>query len=271
MLFFLNLLSLYLRKYRCSAMTRKPFNIESKNISARKTQKNEQPSKTLKDITDFDIQCATLLAQAVIINNKYTKIPSVKTWARAFRDLRKISKIEESRIKKVLLWYIENINHSRAPAAWCGKTFRDKFLRIEMCMEISEKKCHSIAISENARKIVTRISHLHWPSAVANDLPKFVQASINNHKEFTQKLNKYLKTKQSRIAELLRDSAPRDTIIEQWWLKLYPLFKKYPNTDMSNYIWCATHKIVIAQYDKIIMEYCAKPNMAKTLIMEIMK
>ncbi len=67
--------------------------------------------------------------------NKIMRRPSLLQWRKEFAHL--LQEAGPARVKKVLDWYLLHIGEDYVPEAFCAKTFKDKFIKIEGAMERS--------------------------------------------------------------------------------------------------------------------------------------
>lgn len=100
-------------------------------------KRNKHPSKKPPEhILKFTKKFITTIHKAnKILGEPKTKI---KPWSKALWSLEKTKKIEKSRIEKVLNWYCQELEKGLlpfTPEAYCGASFRDKFIKIENAMQ----------------------------------------------------------------------------------------------------------------------------------------
>lgn len=112
-------------------------------IESQKVQKNNPDNyiynmslKNNKKINNIYICLANFLYQIVHQkkNIRFTK-KTLTAWAGEIRKLHEINQVEIKRIKKVLIWYKNNIGGAYVPVVESGSSLRSKFLRLEAAME----------------------------------------------------------------------------------------------------------------------------------------
>ncbi len=138
----------------------------------------------------FDKACARQLREAV---KKFTRtLPSSKlsTDAQSFRLLREQNGISQERLENVLDWFCDHIKNQFVPRAHSGKTFREKFIKIEDAIERMGET--PVEVSERAEKIVKRLQEWKWPKGSASQLPTVVQQSVEFEDLFHKRLVKLL-------------------------------------------------------------------------------
>lgn len=140
----------------------------------------------------FDEKASHKLQKIIQNKIKINKNSQVHKWPDIFRRIRKVDKIDKTRIKNVLNWYSTNIGGTYIPVAHSASAFRDKFTRLESAMkrdkEINYKK--EIEISSEAKKISKKLSYLHWPKDSASLLTQTIQITLDNYTKFHKKYNK---------------------------------------------------------------------------------
>lgn len=109
-----------------------------------KNSKNKPKPKNSKDKPKpkIDIEKTIYFSFAKFLYesvNKYKAVTytkdKIKKWAHEFRILHTSHNVDIKRIKKVLLWYRDNILGEYVPEAFSGYAFKKKFLRLEAAME----------------------------------------------------------------------------------------------------------------------------------------
>lgn len=100
-------------------------------------EKNNKKTKTKK--VDHLDKCFPLAERLHdIISNAYqihmTK-NSLSSWANEIRLLHESNKISFDRIENAIEWYSKHIKQEFIPVIQCGKSFRDKFVKLENAME----------------------------------------------------------------------------------------------------------------------------------------
>lgn len=120
------------------------FDGESKKSSRKapiiKSSKIEIAETTPTRVVDKNIpfkKFAILLSEIIKSNKNIKTTPQkINTWANSFRLLHTQEGVDIERIESVLNFYKEKAyTNQYIPIAECGKTFRDKFVRIESSME----------------------------------------------------------------------------------------------------------------------------------------
>ena len=110
---------------------------------------------------------STRLATAL---QKKRKLTSKKTsaWDQHFRKIVELDGVEYDHLKEVLIWYCHHFQDEYVPQAYSGKTFRDKFDRIEAAMyrdpsyalvdvEVTKRAENVAAESEFAPEVAQRV------------------------------------------------------------------------------------------------------------------
>jgi len=82
----------------------------------------------------FDYKCSKKLENVIRKKRKVFRKIDRNKWALQFKKFRTSSKIKKTRIKKVILWYVNHFGEEFVPKAYSAKTFCDKFLQIEDAM-----------------------------------------------------------------------------------------------------------------------------------------
>jgi hypothetical protein len=139
------------------------------------------------DTTDFDTNCARVLAEAITGNNKQMARFSIKSWSKQFTILRQTATEED--ILQVLQWFKSNIKDQWTPKAYSAKSFRQKFDRIEEAM--NRNKSQDTPISDVARSIYKRLGDLSWKGITGDQVLTTVQISLTNYQEFLAKLQSW--------------------------------------------------------------------------------
>ena len=106
-------------------------NIVEPKINGHSSLKNVDTSKYLK--------LATKLSKIIQTKKKVTHTNSqIKSWAEEFRKLTSVNKVNYSRQKKALKWYKKAIGGKYIPVIESGKSFREKFIKLEDAMSREE-------------------------------------------------------------------------------------------------------------------------------------
>jgi hypothetical protein len=102
--------------------------IDNKDIYLPNTPKR----KSVKERNKMFIPLAEQLA-SIIKKHKNIQISKnqIYSWADDIRKLNSINKIKKDRIESLLVWYNKNYGNPFIPVAESGKSFREKFTRIE--------------------------------------------------------------------------------------------------------------------------------------------
>jgi len=85
-----------------------------------------------------DQECAARLHDAVRRAGELSRRSDVKEWAQHFRLLREQDEIAPNEIARVLGWYVSVLGQPMIPEAFCGATFRSKFLQIRRAQRRAE-------------------------------------------------------------------------------------------------------------------------------------
>lgn len=148
----------------------------------------------------FDVACAEGLRSAIVLSTARKQAWSRNAWSQEFSRLRdSIPADPEGRITAVLDWYTnllrlnKCIANKRIPEAYCAKSFRDKFDRIEAAMKKDQASHPEVVITPEAQTIADRLCMKAWPKGSEGDVPMVVQVSLNNLREFQTKLQNWTK------------------------------------------------------------------------------
>lgn len=114
---------------------------------------------------------------------------SPKKWVDEFRLLR-AEVGDNTRIDKVMEWYLNHIGDQFVPEAFSGKAFRAKFLQIERAMKKDEKRNPNIPIEDSSKELIKWVGRLHWRNGSEKQLPIVVQLSLNNWQQFSTTVTK---------------------------------------------------------------------------------
>ena len=116
----------------------------------KKLQRNKPPKEVcggadaqppIQKVNDETLCMAEELAKIILTKKKVRILPSqIQSWAREMKRLIDRHKIEPGRIWNALNWYRDNIGGEFVPVIESGRSFREKFLRLEAAMERSEKQ-----------------------------------------------------------------------------------------------------------------------------------
>lgn len=102
-------------------------NTVRKKINGHSSLKNVDASKYLK--------LAKKLSNIIQRKKNIKHTPAqIKTWAEEFRKLHTTNKVELSRQKAILKWYKKEIGGQYIPVVESGKSFREKFIKLEDAM-----------------------------------------------------------------------------------------------------------------------------------------
>lgn len=93
----------------------------------------------LPKCSTFDMSCARMLVKAIQRAACNMRSYSIKAWAIHFTKLRILDKITEDRISSALQWLSDNIEDQYTPVIRSGRSFRDKFSRLESSMERTKR------------------------------------------------------------------------------------------------------------------------------------
>jgi hypothetical protein len=153
-------------KTTTSAYSREERNAYNSLTVARKTGDGESSTSSFTGASKFDAKCSAILLKTIKTTRQYNRRIDRKSWIRQFTELRLDDNVDKSRIKKVLLWYVQNIGKDQyIPAAYSAKAFRDKFLQIEDAMnrtnKAKSKKAYSVTVVDENDPTITRTT-IHY-------------------------------------------------------------------------------------------------------------
>jgi hypothetical protein len=101
------------------------------------TKIKKQAKKNLKEERNKDyLQYSQKLSEIIRTNKNYKHTTSqIKSWSNDFRRLVEENDVAVERIEKALNWYEKNIGGEYIPVIESGKSFRDKFSKLESAMK----------------------------------------------------------------------------------------------------------------------------------------
>jgi len=127
----------------------------------------------------FDKAAALQLQTTLPPNKQKQRLP--KTWPNHFRLLRTADNIPKEMIEAALDWYCENYRDQWTPKCYTAKIFRDKFDRVVAAMKRGQRDNPQITVTPEAEKVVERLLMAHWPKGAGQQLPAFVQVSLDGY------------------------------------------------------------------------------------------
>lgn len=83
----------------------------------------------------FDYTAADKLHEVITSHRKITGKYEREKWAREFRLMREYDKIDKKTIREAIQWYAKHIGEKYVPEAFCGNSFRRKFVKFLAAME----------------------------------------------------------------------------------------------------------------------------------------
>jgi hypothetical protein len=132
----------------------------------------------------FYQKCASKLERALREKRKFEPVSKVASWPSVFEKLVHSDQMDRARVKRVLVWYLENIGKPYVPAAYSAKSFAANFVRIESCMErAAEKRAKESPEVFEMNDVVLEsfnrsgAADLGWPGASKAQLPRLYQES----------------------------------------------------------------------------------------------
>jgi len=231
----------------------------------------------------FELKLAKKLKKAIDKKGNINRTIQLKTWSNQIRKL--ISKSTKSYVKKVILWYCQNIEEKYTPQIYKANDLTDRFKRIEDAMHRAEcnhitdskqTKKSNIKITKTARQIAERLANFgNWPAGCVELLPEVVQTSCNNYREYIEKhfeLAATLKNKKKTdsiddvysFAHLVISNNENlidvEWYIERIWLKkIWDNIKGWEgfNGDFRNYAFNIKHKRFDAMGQQLALGFCA--------------
>lgn len=151
--------------------------------------KDTTPStRTKKKPSPFDKMSATQLHQAVLKHTMTKPSGTISKSAQAFRLLREKDEVDVERIDDVLEWHCSHLRDKYEPKAYTGDDFRKKFLNIEAALHRAHPPDSTIVISDEAKKMVERLSMNGWKKGSIDSLPSEVQLSLDFVEGFRRQL-----------------------------------------------------------------------------------
>jgi len=234
----------------------------------------------------FELKLAKKLKKAIDKKGNINRTIQLKTWSNQIRKL--ISKSTKSYVKKVILWYCQNIEEKYTPQIYKANDLTDKFKRIEDAMHRAE--CNNIAdakqnkktnikITKASRQIAETLANFgNWPAGCVELLPEVVQTSCNNYREYLKnhfELTASLKTKKQtdRIEDVFSFAhhviSDNENLIDvEWFVERIWLKKIWDNIkgwegfygDFRNYTFNINHKRFDAMGKQLALGFCADPK-----------
>jgi hypothetical protein len=102
---------------------------------------NRQGKKIKEERNKDYLQYSQKLSEIIRTNKNYKHTTSqIKSWSNDFRRLVEENDVAVERIEKALNWYEKNISGEYTPVIESGRSFRDKFTRLEAAMKKAPHK-----------------------------------------------------------------------------------------------------------------------------------
>lgn len=147
-----------------------------------------------KDYSQADLIRATALASAVRTARRVMRPFRTHDWAVHYSKLRTADRIDDQRIQEVHEFYIKHVGEPFIPQAYSAKGFREKFPAIESAMlRHRERNPEPLSLTDDGKKVVKSLQHLHWPKGSADKLPQAVEQSLLNYQAVLAKYSAFIK------------------------------------------------------------------------------
>ncbi len=181
----------------------------------------------------WDINTAKHLLSILRKKRKLTGPISMTTWSKQIQLLRKHDGIDEKEIKHILEWLNIHLMDEYVPVIISAKSFRAKFVQLQLARERALPT--EAETSPLAKKIVERLSLLHWPKGSKQSLAQHVQTSINEVDTITRKIKLVLwatdETPSNRttlkIAKRIYTHLTSHQFVEMWWSSAHNSIKNW--------------------------------------------
>lgn len=147
-------------------------------------------------------------AMVAILETAVRKLPIERTgfknskpskWIHHLTLLRIRDKVPEDVIRRVMLWYADNIGQDYVPWAYSGRQFREKFPSLRV--KANKDKTVVTEITPEAAAIAKRLGMLGWPKGSQKAVPGAAQACLTAYREW-----------RARLAEFTRRLELEDTV-----------------------------------------------------------
>jgi hypothetical protein len=115
----------------------KKFNNNNSTVDSNSTMNNSTICPTARRSDDDRWESLALYLSKIIRSKRNITISAqkLKSWETDIRKLSTVEKISFDRARLAMKWYEKNQSGRFTPVVECGRSFRDKFLRIEAAME----------------------------------------------------------------------------------------------------------------------------------------
>jgi hypothetical protein len=143
------------------------------------------------EVTDLDRAHAKTLHDAAKRVGRLQPRCKPSTWAGHFAKLRR--DYSDDRVSAAVLWYSENVGKEYVPEAFCGSSFREKFLKVEAAMNRDRPKpvlvLNACPTSDDAKEIARKyLRDCEAFDAFRAELPTLIDRTMTNWRTFLAKL-----------------------------------------------------------------------------------
>lgn len=236
--------------------------------------KTEQTSK--HPPKKFDKNAAEKLGKA--LEGRTKNIPSLEKWATEFWKMREIDGITRKRIEQVLIWYCKNFCNPYVPVALAAKSFRSKFINIELAMgrEVYSSSIDpKIKITSEAKLIEERNGHLIWPDVNKKDCNKLkqtefavIQGSLDNYYSYLGMLHDLSESEDTplRLTALMHHihevHGDARLFVQHWMLDIHSMAWNWNawRGNLGNFVWNYNSKRYQGQVELLTSYFCGQPE-----------
>ena len=236
-----------------------------------------------RTISKFSKKCASYLLSILRKNRLVRARSKPGKWAIEFEKLNSIDKVKKKRIKRVLLWYCNNIGGNYIPVVRSARSFREKFDRIEDAIKRkhlnNEKDLSQIKVTKRAEMISERCGGLIWPDKDKNETSKLddvelkvIQASINNHEAFIDDLCDLHKKCKSQGDEeslcgicekIIHVEGDTNHFVKHWIIDIHSIVWRWEhwNENLHSFVFTINSKIFQNRIEELVASYCGDREM----------
>ena len=185
---------------------------------------------------------------------KLFRIPNKKAWLHEMRELMKDLGGDQERLKRVLKWLIQTKPGKMVPEVHSAKQFREKFTRLEACMERDPSKGRvkiSGPVFDWEQKAYETLKDAGWAGASAQTLRFCVHASAENYEAHSARVVAMVlrlgpKHIVSRFVKATFDSlhSPTDRFCIRWWRGVAAQLAKWRdfNGTLQQFVFSPEHR-----------------------------
>jgi hypothetical protein len=173
----------------------------------------------------FDFNAAKFLAKKMKEQRLIRGMPNVGKWADEFRRLRRT--FAEDEIKPVLIWFCHHVKDDFVPKVFCAAEFCRRFPQIQMAMQRGTDRWDdlpNVEVTDDAVKVSRNLGGLIWPKDEKQDELKVIQASLNNYRDWLNRLRvaKVRRPDQAGLIDcLLALGGDPIGFVESWFARLH--------------------------------------------------